>query len=339
MKLKDCILQYFVQYLPQIRGASEDTKKTYMEAFKLFLKFTAKHLSVAINELTIEDITSELIFEFLLYLEEERDNLARTRNNRLAAIKSLAKMIRLMYPEYRDMAEMIFNIPQKRWQKRIIGYMTPDELLEVFKSVNLKKKEGFRDYTILHLLYDSGARASEIATLKLDDFDPHKKSLGILGKGNNYRLINLNTKTVELVERYIKKYRKNPKSLYGGYLFINQRRVKFTRHGIHRLCKKYLLKSVSLKRLEGLSAAHSFRHSCAMFMLSQGSSITEIQNRLGHEKLETTGIYLKLNISLKKKVQKQLMEYTQSNITCDPKIEELFDCENKSEILEWLDSL
>ncbi len=339
MKLKDCIFQYFAQYLSQIRGASEDTEKTYKEAFKLFLTFAAQHLSVKVDDLNIEDLTPELIFAFLLYLENHRNNAARTRNNRLAALKSLVKMIRLMYPEYREIVEIILNIPQKRWRKRLIGYMTQDELLNVFESVDLKKKEGFRDYTILHLLYDSGARASEIATLKLDYFDPQKKSLGILGKGDRYRLINLNTKTVELVERYIKKYRKEPKSVYRAYVFINQRKEKFTRHGIHRLCKKYLLKSVSLKRLEGLSAAHSFRHSCAINMLLMGKSITEIQNRLGHEKLETTGGYLKLNIFHKRKVQKRLIEYTQSNLTCDPKIEELFDCEKKNEILDWLDSL
>ncbi|MFV9692147.1 MAG: tyrosine-type recombinase/integrase [Desulfobacteria bacterium] len=129
-------------------------------------------------------------------------------------------MIRLMCPEHRETAELILNIPQKRYRKRLIGYLTPDEILKVFQSVDLKEKQGVRDYAILHLLYDSGARASEIATLDIDYFDPQKRTLAILGKGNRYRLIQLWPKTTELVVRYIKKYRVKPKPLYSDRLFI-----------------------------------------------------------------------------------------------------------------------
>ena len=96
-------------------------------------------------------------------------------------------MIRLLYPEYRNIAEMLLNIPQKRWQKPLIGFLTHDEVLKVLGFVDLKKKEGFRDYTLMHLLYDSGARASELAALKIDYFDSKNRMLAILGKGNRYR--------------------------------------------------------------------------------------------------------------------------------------------------------
>ncbi|MBC2695936.1 MAG: tyrosine-type recombinase/integrase [Desulfobacteraceae bacterium] len=162
------------------------------------------------------------------------------------------KMIRLMYPEYRETAELMLNIPQKRYRKRLIDYLTPDEILKVFQSVDLTEKQGFRDYAILHLLYDSGARASEIATLDIDYFDPEKRTLAILGKGNRYRLIQLWPKTTELIVCYIKKYRAKPKPLYTDRLFINQRGEEFTRHGIYRICKKYLTLSVSAKRLKDL---------------------------------------------------------------------------------------
>jgi len=78
-----------------------------------------------------------------------------------------------------------------------MGFLYPDEILKVFKTVDLKKKEGMRDYTILHLLYDSGARASEIATLNFDYFDPMNETIAVLGKGNRYRLINLWPMTVK----------------------------------------------------------------------------------------------------------------------------------------------
>jgi len=339
MKLTTCIHQFFDQYLPRIKGAREHTIKSYRDAFTLFLSFAADHLSVTIRELKVKHLTPDLIFAFLEQLKDQRNNGARTQNSRLATLKSLAKMIRLIYPECHKTAERILNIPQKRYQKRLIGYLTQDEMLKLFESVDLKKKEGFRDFCILHLLYDSGARASELATINLDYFDPKKRTLAILGKANRYRLIKLWPKTTELVERYTKKYRQKPKPLYRDRLFINQRGEEFTRHGIHRVCKKYLTKSVSAKRLKGLSPAHSFRHSCAINMLSSGASLTEIKNHLGHEKLESTMVYLKLDISRKREVQKRFVEYTQSKLSHDPKIDELIDWENKEKTLNWLDSL
>ncbi|MHC4271786.1 MAG: tyrosine-type recombinase/integrase, partial [Planctomycetota bacterium] len=112
-----------------------------------------------------------------------------------------------MYPDYKEAAEFILHIPQKRTQKSLIGFVTQEEILRIFKSVNMKKKEGFRDYTILNLLFDSGARASELAALNLDYFDAQNQTLIILGKGNRYRQIILDMKTAQLINRYITRYR------------------------------------------------------------------------------------------------------------------------------------
>ncbi len=107
--------------------------------------------------------------------------------------------------------------------------------MQVFKAVDLRRKEGFRDYTLLHLLFDSGARASEIATLNLDYFNQQQSTLAVLGKGNRYRLIEIEAKTSQLLKLYISKYRINPKPLYQHRIFINQRREEVTRHGIYRI--------------------------------------------------------------------------------------------------------
>ncbi len=339
MKLSVCIHQYFDQYLLQIIGASDDTIKSYRSAFTLFLSFAAQHLSIPVKELNVEHLTPTLIFAFLEHLEDHRNNLPRSRNGRLAAIKSLFKMIRLMYPEYRKTADRILNIPQKRFSRPLIGYMTEDEILKVFQSVDLKRKQGFRDYTILHLLYDSGARASEMATLNLSYFDPQKRTLAIVGKGKRYRLIQLWPKTTQLLNEYIKKHRLQPKSPYMDRMFINQRREEFTRHGIYRLCKKYLTGCLPAKRTKDLNPVHSFRHSRAVNMLSCGDSITDIKNHLGHANIESTMVYLQLNLTRKREVQKQFIKYTQSILPEDPKFEDFLDWEKKQETLNWLDSL
>jgi site-specific recombinase XerD len=339
MSLSDCVLQFFQQYLPRIKGASPRTIDSYRHALSLFLKFAAAHQEKPVKELQVEELTFDMMYAFLNHLEDYRNNSARTRNNRLAALKSLARMIRLLYPEHRKTAEMILAVPQKRCQKRLVGFLSHDDALKVFASVNLRRQDGFRDFTLLHLLYDSGARASEAAALNLSDFDPGKRTLAILGKGNRYRLVPLWLKTTQLITRYIAGYRSEPKVLHRHALFVNQRRERITRHGVYRICLTHLEKSLDAKQLKYINPAHSFRHSCAVNMLLSGQSLTDIKNHLGHEKLESTMIYLHLDLTKKKEVQKRFIEYTRSSLEDDPVLNQLLDWDKKDEILGWLDSL
>ncbi|MDX1739227.1 MAG: tyrosine-type recombinase/integrase, partial [Alphaproteobacteria bacterium] len=281
----------------------------------------------------------QLILAFLHHLEQQRKNSAKTRNHRLAVIKSLAKMIRLMYPDQRQMAQSILRIPQKRVQKKLIGFLYPDEMLSVLNAVDLKKSQGLRDYCILQLLYDAGLRASELATLNLDYFDPTPKTLAILGKGNRYRQVQLLPITCQLLEIYIAQHRINPKPLHQQRLFINQRKEGFTRHGIYRICRKYLSMALSEKRIKQLNAVHSLRHACAIRMLACGDAVTDIRNKLGHENVESSMVYLRLDPARKKHIQQQFVRYTQSLLPHDPNIDKLIDWKNKKDIMHWLDSL
>jgi integrase/recombinase XerD len=339
MKLVSCVHHFFEQYLPRIKGYGPNTIKAYRDAFSLFLPFARDTLGVPINSLQLEQLTPELIVDFLVWLEKERGNSARTRNHRLAAIQSLAKMILYKHPEKRDIATRILNIPCKRYHRNIIGFLNQEEILTVLESVNLRSTQGFRDYTILNLLFDSGARASEVATLDLDYFDPQQKTLMILGKGGRFRMITLWPKTVDLLSKYVEKYRTVPHILYRNRLFLNQRGKELTRHGIYRLCRKYLEKSLPEKRLKDLNPAHSFRHGCAVNMLLEGHPISDIKNRLGHENIKSTMIYLHLDLGQRQRIQKKFIDHTQSLLNHDDKVDELIDWESKEEILEWLDSL
>jgi len=339
MRLSTCIYQFFDQYLPRIKGSSKKTVRTYRDAFTIFLPFAARYHGIKVDSLRLEHLGSHMILAFLDHLESDRNNVGTTRNQRLAAIKSLAKMMRFMYPEHRELAERILSIPQKRTQRKLIGFLYPDEILKVQDGVDLAKEGGFRDYVILRLLDDSGARANEIATLNLDYFNPGQNTLAILGKGNRFRLIELDPAPARLLNLYIAKYRVKPKPLYQHRLFINQRGTEFTRHGIYRICRKYLVKALSPKRLKGINPVHSFRHSCAIRMLSCGEPVSVIKNHLGHENVQSTMVYLQLDLMRRKEVQRRFIEYARTYMTSDPKIDELIDWKNKKDILEWLDRL
>jgi site-specific recombinase XerD len=339
MRLSSVIHQFFSQYLPHIKAASPRTIKAYRDSFKLFLPFAAKYHDIKISSLQIAHLSVEVILDFLESLEKQRHNSAKTRNSRLAAIKSLAKMIRFMYPDQRQLADKILSIPQKRSQRQLIGFLYPYEIDQILQTVDLKNALGMRDYCLLQLLYDSGARASEIATLNLDYFNAHNQTLAILGKGNRYRQIELEPKTVRLLTHYIAKYRVNPKPAYQHRLFINQRGKQLTRHGIYRMCKKQLQIALPSKRLIDINPVHSFRHSCAVNMLADGHPVSDIRNKLGHEDIQSTMVYLQLDLAKRKKIQNRFIQYVQSTVTQNPEIDALIDWQNKDDIMAWLDDL
>lgn len=339
MKLTTCLHQFFSNYLPHIKGVSRHTIKAYRDAFTLFIPFAANRLKIKTGSLMLNHLTPDMVLSFLVDLEQKRQNAPVTRNHRLAAVKSLAKMIRFMHPEKKEVAEKILAIPQKRCQRKLIGFLYPNEIFKVMQSVDLNQKEGFRDYCLLVLLYDSGARASEIATLNLDYFNSEKRTLAILGKGNRYRQITLMPETSILIKNYIDKYRKKPKPAYRHRLFINQRGKELTRHGIYRVCKKYLTVALPQKRLKNLRPVHSFRHSCAVNMLTSGCSLSDIRYQLGHEDLQATMVYLQIDLTHRRKIQNKFIEFNRSVLIDHPEIEELINTENKEDIMAWLDSL
>ena len=339
MKLAPIVHEFFQRYLPGIRGTSLHTVKAYRDAFKLFLPFAAKYHHIKVASLTVDHLCTELVLAYLNDLEQHRNNVAKTRNHRLAALKSFAKMIRFMHPEHRQIADRIVGIPQKRTQKAVVGFLHEEEILNIFEVVDLNKKEGFRDYTLLHLLYDSGARASEVAMLKLDYFNPQEKTLAILGKGNRYRIISLEPKTVQLLQLYISKYRVSPKPSFQHRLFINQREEGITRHGIYRICRKYLEKALPKKRLKTINPVHSLRHSCAVHMLYRGDSVTDIKNHLGHENVQSSTVYLHLDLKRRRQIQERFLNHMKSVLTDDHKVDDLLRSEKNEDLMAWLDSL
>ncbi len=339
MRLSAVIHQFFEKYLPHIKGVSPNSIKAYRDTFKLFLPFAAKRYGIKVGWLSLTHLTPEVILSFLDYLESERKNTARTRNHRLAAIKSLAKMVRFTHPQWSVSMEKIVVIPQKRTQRQLIGFLYPEEIHQVLNAVDIDKAVGFRDYTILHLLFASGARASEMAQLNLDYFNPEKGSLAILGKGNRFRQVDLSPTTVKMIKAYVVNHRRRSKPACANRLFISQHGKALTRHGIYRLCRKYLRLALSEKRLEVLNPVHSFRHSCAISMLASGCSVTDIKNHLGHENVQSTMGYLQLDLPRRRKIQERFTEYTQVVLSRNAEIEALIDKEEEDDIMTWLDSL
>ncbi|KPA18419.1 integrase family protein [Candidatus Magnetomorum sp. HK-1] len=339
MDIVTSIKKYLTDHLPKTKGLSKNTFLAYRDTMKLFINFLQAHFSKKCSEIEVSEIDPEVIISFLEYLENERENCIKTRNNRLATLKSFAKMILLYYPEHKQTADRILNIPKKRAQKKLVEALYPHEVKHIFSEVDLKKNTGFRDISILKLLYDSGARASEIAQLNIENIDFNNNMIQILGKGNCFRVVYINPDTTKVIENYIKNCRPTPDPIYKAHLFINKRGKALTRHGIYKLCKKHIQKALPNKKMQGINPVHTFRHSCAVRMLIEGASITDIKNHLGHVNLKSTMIYLEIDISKKRQIQENYNINAISNIETNPELDELINWKEKDKLMEWFDSL
>ena len=148
MRLTSCVIKFFNEYLPHIKGCSPNTIKSYRDTLSLFLPFAAGHHRIKIESLKLEHLTTDLILDFLNQLESGRSNTAKTRNQRLAVLKSFAKMVRFIYPEQRKLTDAILAFPQKRSQRKLIGFLYPQEIYKILSMIQLTQKDGFRNYTV-----------------------------------------------------------------------------------------------------------------------------------------------------------------------------------------------
>ncbi len=298
--LSSLVDYFFRDYLTSHKGVSPNTVQSYRHTFSLFLPWIFK--AKGLKKIDVGAIKPIDLMEFLKYLEIERSNSARTRNARLAGLKSFFSMCYLKCAMDKRAMEAIQFIPMKRYNKPLIDFFDHDDVLKIFSLVDRSKSAGVRDFLVLNLLYDTGMRASELANLRLDGYDGASETLEILGKGNKWRKIRLWPRTCQFLNDYIENWRQVAKPLYKDFLVISHRREALTRFGIHKISSKYLTVAKIKKQMSNTkrSAAHSWRHTAAVNMLRMELSLQEIKVRLGHESLDTTGKYLNLDLSVKR---------------------------------------
>lgn len=303
---------FFNEYLTKHRGVSTNTVKSYRDTFALFCKWLAENKNS--KELVIDEISVEDVLAFLKMLESDRGNTPKTRNLRLASIKSFYSMCFMKGAVDRRKYDSIEFIPMKKSIKPLIDFFEHEDVEKMLASVDRDAASGARDFVVLNLLYDAGLRASEVAQLQIKNYDPMNETLEIFGKGNKWRKIKIWSRTNQILQDYIYNFRPQAKPLFRDHLIVSHRREALTRFGIHKICSKYLLKANVPKQLVAAkrSAAHSWRHTAAVNMLRMGMSLQEIKVRLGHEQIDTTTKYLNLDLSIKRERINELVRFYES---------------------------
>ena len=297
------IKRFLQGYLISDRNLSANTQHSYRDTICLLVPFIARQARKTNEKIEVEDITAERIKRFLLDLEQSRHCSISTRNQRLAAIHSLAKFIGLHSPEHLQWCGEIRAIPSKKGPHSMITYLEQAEMEALLKASEGLLPQQCRDHALILFLYNTGARADEAAQLTIASLDlanvPQRdhSSVVLRGKGNKLRRCPLWPQTVNEIIELVKD--RAPTE----HVFLNRCGQPITRFGVHSLVERYAeraskqISSLKNKRV----SPHTLRHTCATHMLRSKVDINTIRAWLGHVSIDTTNIYAETDLEMKAK--------------------------------------
>jgi len=301
MTLSTLITDFFMSHLAREHDASKHTVMAYRDALKMLLSFAARMRGCTVDRLRFEDLSVEVILEFLNYLEKTRGNAVSSRNVRLAAIHSFFRYVLCRVPEIASFCQRVLTIPFKKTTRRTLGYLTEEETKSLLTHVDRDTLHGERDYVLLALLYDTGARVQELINVRPSDFRFESPAfVRITGKGRKERICPLLPPTARLVGSFIAQQKRTKDD---GPCFLNRCGQKLSRHGVRYLLKKYL--AVARQKTPPLGRAgispHTLRHTKAMHLLQAGLPLITIKDILGHANIKSTEVYVETDLDMRRK--------------------------------------
>jgi site-specific recombinase XerD len=299
--LAPLLKRFFSHYLPVQKGLSVNTVQAYRDAVKLLLCYAADTLGKSVDELFVEDSSEPLMLAFLEQIEQCRSCSARTRNARLAAIRSLFAFIAREEPLLLMLCQQIRTIPLKRTEHKIVAYLEEKEMQAVFNAIDINSRTGIRDRALLLLLYNTGARVSEIVNLELGDLRlDDATQVKLLGKGRKERACPLWPETVAALKAYLKQ--REPREPTVQRVFLNANGVPITRFGIRHITRTHGAQIQAQQPSINTKAVnpHTIRHTTAMHLLRAGNDINMVSYWLGHADINTTHIYVEIDMNMKR---------------------------------------
>src|SRR5258708_23461881 len=283
--------QFFMERLIQQRNASPRTVAAYRDTMRLLLQFTEQRLHRKPERLELSDIDAPLVRDFLNHLEVVRQNSIRSRNLRLAAIRSFLHYAASRVPESLGTIQQVLAIPMKRYERPLVRFLSREEICALLDAPNPNTWCGQRDRVMLATLYNTGARVSELIGIRVGDVDLDRSpSVRLHGKGRKERVVPLWRSTASQIRLWLRQIGASP----GQWLFPNRSGGPMTRTGITD--RLNLAHQAAATDCAGLKARrispHLVRHATAMHLLQAGVDLTVIALWLGHEDPTATHTYI-----------------------------------------------
>lgn len=307
------IVAFFEDYLPNQRGMSPHTMRSYRDAVVILLRFVADERRRGIEVLDLADIDGPRIERFLLHLETERGNGIVTRNIRLAAIHTLSRFLTSRHPDRVGQWQAIIAIPFKRGAQQVpTEYLEAADIKALLGTIDRTSGSGRRDYALFALLFNTGARVQEVLDLRHCDVrlsPPHQVRLS--GKGGKVRVCPIWPNTAKLLANLMDEQAARDEDRANARIFVNQRGQPLTRFGVRYLLRKYAKAAgATTSASDKPPHPHSLRHSTAVHLLKAGVDYATISQWLGHASLTTTMRYARADLDLKRQALSQVFPET-----------------------------
>lgn len=310
---------FFCERLINQQDVSSRTVAAYRDTFRLLFRFIEKRDCCRPDQITLAHLNANLIVDFLNYLEQDRKNCIRTRNARLAAIRSFFQFASLEVPDCLSLINRVLAIPMKRFDRPSIRYLTREEIEALIAAPNHQTWVGRRDIAMFTTLYNTGARVSELIRIQLGDVFISNKSASISlhGKGRKNRTVPLWKSTVKRLKHWIKEIPNYPITP----LFPDAQGNNLSRSGVEfrlKCAAKKASKSYTSISRQSVSP-HLIRHTTAMHMLQSGVDISVIALWLGHENIQTTHMYMEADLHTKETAMSKIEPPLERQIRFIPK--------------------
>lgn len=308
--------KYFTVQLPVMAKASGNTIKSYKYAFRLLFRFMNEVKGVSADHMTFKCLDRDTLAEFFKYLMTERKCSKSTAKQRLSALSAFGE-----YAQDRDLeAACVFKNGIKKIAKssfKKVGHrpravLTRDEVEILLMTPDTATEIGFRDLTVLSVLYTSGARAQEICDLKVKDvqfFSDGRAALTLTVKGGKIRQVKISPEAASLLKKYIdhRKIGNQPQR----HVFSSQTHEQMSISCVEALFRKYIASAKEKQPLlfqKSNYSPHSMRHSTATHMLEAGLPMAAVKEFLGHASIVSTQIYAELS---QQKVDDYLLKWNE----------------------------
>ena len=292
--------RFFGERLIQQQNASPRTVEAYRDSFRLLLTYAERQRGKPPAKLTLGDFDAALVLDFLAHLETERHNTVRSRNARLAAVRAFAHYVALQCPPALQLAQQILAIPMKRFERPMLGFLSRDEMQALLAAPDAGTWCGRRDRMMFALLYNTGARVSEMIGIKVADVTlAATSSVRLHGKGRKQRTVPLWKETAAEIRDWLK----FTDLRADQSLVPNRSGLPMTRTNVaDRLTLAISTATTLCPQLAGRTISpHSIRHTTAMHLLQAGVDITVIALWLGHESPVTTHGYVEADLAMKER--------------------------------------